>query len=305
MLLKYPYFYDIVLSDFGRAAAVEYVQAVCDLEQKTIQRHFLSKDTAFYDEYRRIMFAVIADLAYFKNRQIDAAVAKGKIDSDILIGFKGQPMPDDIRDRISAAVLEQVYLALNRGYQNIRIVIPCNTISELGHHIYSLATNPEKFSSILTEQAGISPSSPVFSLLAGAKFSLYSPPTLVIDEVRKTRKGKVTMLVFGTPLTVGIYQKHVSKLGLGDWLTVPALAPDEQELVNQWIELSIAVDAALLDKLKEKIRSSIILPRQKDAGELVAIEACTDIRLGLGINSLDVLVARSVNDAYGLDGSKL
>jgi hypothetical protein len=303
MILKYPYFYDIVISDFGRAAAVEYIRSVSELEQRTIQSHFLDKGSEFYDEYRRIMFTVIADLGYFKKRQIDAAVPQGKVDSDILIGFRGNPIPDDVRDKITVAIIEQVYLALNRGYKNIRIVIPCNTISPLGHHIHDLLHNPEEFKAILTGHSGVSRSSPVFSLLADAKFSLCTPPALVIDEIRKKHAGKVSLLVFGTPVTVDVYKSLIAKLGLENFLVVLPLEPGEQDMINRVIEAAISGDSALSDSIKKKILDKIILPRQKVAGDLRVIEACTDIRLGLGINSLDVLVARAVNDVYGIDGS--
>lgn len=305
MLLQYPYFYDIIISDFGRAAAIEYIRSVAELEQRTIQRHFIDAGSAFYDEYRRIMFAFIADIGYFKSRQIDSAIPKGKFDSDILIGFKGQAMPDDIRDGITAAVIEQVYLALNRGYKNIRIIIPCNTISPLGHHIVNLLNNPEEFTAIMREHSGVSYKSPIFPLLANAIFSLYTPPALVIDEIRKAHAGKVSILVLGTPLTVQIYKSHILKLGLENQLTVLPLGFDEQNLVNQAIEAAISGDSASSDSIKEEIRGRIILPGQNSAGALCVIEACTDIRLGLGINSLDVLVTRSVNDAYGIDGSAI
>jgi len=299
MLLKFPYYYDIILSDFGRAAAAEYIRSVTELEQKTIQRNFLDNDSEFYDEYRRIMFTVIADLGYFKNKQINSFIPKGKFDSDILIGLNGEAMPEDIRDRITAAIIEQVYLALNHGYKNIRIVIPCNTISPLGQYIINLLGDPEKFKTIITEHSGVRRSSPVFSLLAQATFSLYTPPALVIEEIRKAHAGKVSILIFGTPLTVEIYRNHILNLGLQNQLAVLPLEIDEQNLINQIIEASISGDTALSDSLKEKIKSSIILPRQKVADDLSVIEACTDIRLGLGINSLDVLITRAVNDAYG------
>ena len=304
-LLTFPYFYDVILSDFGRAAAVEYVQSVADLEQKVIQRHFLAKDAAFYDEYRRIMFSVIADLGYFKKRQIAAAVPAGKFDSDILIGFKGNPVPDDVRDKIAVAVIEQVYLALNRGYRNIRIIIPCNTISPLGNYIYGLIKDPEEFKAILARHCGINDSSPVFSLLADARFSLNTSPALVIDEVLKAHAGKVSMLVLGTPLTVQVYKGYLLESGLDDRLTVLPLEPGEQDLVNRVIEAAIGSDTASSEAIKEELRGRVIRPRQQTAGDISVIEACTDIRLGLGINSLDVLVNRAVKDVYGIDGSGL
>jgi len=303
MILKYPYYYDIILSDFGRAAAIEYIKSVAELEQRTLQRHFLDKGTEFYDEYRRIMFSVIADLGYFKNRQISAAVPKGKLDSSILIGFNGKGVPGDIRERITIAIAEQVYLALNRGYTNIRIIIPCNTISPMGHYIHDMIRNPEDFKAIIIRNCGVIASSPVFSLLAGAKFSLYTPPALVIDEIRKANAVRVSILVFGTPVTVEIYKSLISQLGLKDQLVVLPLESGEQDLVNRVIEAAISGDTALSDSIKQEIRDHIILPRQNLAGDLRVIEACTDIRLGLGINSLDVMVARSVNDAYGIGGS--
>ena len=86
-------------------------------------------------------------------------------------------------------------------------------------------------------------------------------------------------------------------------MTVLPLEFDEQNLVNQVIEAAISDDKASSDSIKGEIRGRIILPRQNVAGDLRVIEACTDIRLGLGINSLDVLVTRAVNDVYGIDGS--
>jgi hypothetical protein len=295
MLLKRPYYYDIILSDFGRAAAIEYIRSVCDLEQATIQRHFLGPDGDFYDEYRRIMFTFIADLGYFKNRQINAAISRGGVDSDILIGFKGEAMPYDIRDRITAAVIQQVYLALGRGYRNIRIIIPCNTISPLGHHIYELVSNQEKFNAIMVGQ---SPSLPVFHLPPGVKFGLYTPPALVIDEICRQQADRASLLVLGTPATVRVYQELVANKGLEDRLTVMPLQSEEQLLVNRLIETAIGADADLYNAAREKVKSIIILAKQKTADNLTVVEACTDIRLGLGINSLDVLVARTVSDAY-------
>jgi aspartate/glutamate racemase len=132
---------------------------------------------------------------------------------------------------------------------------------------------------------------------------LYTPPALVIDEIRKAHAGKVSLLVFGTPVTVEIYKSLIVKLGLEYQLTVLPLESAEQDLVNQVIEAAISGDSALSDSIKKKIIDKIILPRQNVAGDLRVIEACTDIRLGLGINSLDVLITRSVTDVYGIDGS--
>jgi aspartate/glutamate racemase len=125
----------------------------------------------------------------------------------------------------------------------------------------------------------------------------------VIDEVCKAHAGKVSLLVLGTPLTVEIYKSLIVKLGLQDRLAVLPLEPVEQDLVEHVIEASVSSGTALPDSLKQEITSRIILPRQNVPGDLIVIEACTDIRLGLGINSLDVLVTRSVTDVYGIDCS--
>jgi hypothetical protein len=76
------------------------------------------------------------------------------------------------------------------------------------------------------------------------------------------------------------------------------LQSEEQLLVNRLIETAIGADADLYNAAREKVKSIIILAKQKTADNLTVVEACTDIRLGLGINSLDVLVARTVSDAY-------
>ena len=65
-LLRMKITYDIVISDFGRDATIEYLCRVSSLEKRLIERVLVRDNLEFFDEYRRIMFTVVADLSYFK-----------------------------------------------------------------------------------------------------------------------------------------------------------------------------------------------------------------------------------------------
>ena len=67
-LRNIPYVYDIVLSDFGRDATIRLVTKLVDGERTRIRQVLDtegdSRKTPFFDEYRRIMFTCVGDLAY-------------------------------------------------------------------------------------------------------------------------------------------------------------------------------------------------------------------------------------------------
>ena len=67
-LQNIPYVYDIVLSDFGREATIRLLTELVNGERTRIQQLLEAnggpREAPFFDEYRRIMFACVGDVAY-------------------------------------------------------------------------------------------------------------------------------------------------------------------------------------------------------------------------------------------------
>ncbi|MEM2161108.1 MAG: hypothetical protein QXN55_09165 [Candidatus Nitrosotenuis sp.] len=303
-LLQQPCIFDIIISDFGRESAIEFIRSLAIIEKRIIHTYLDQPDMEFYDEYRRIMFVFIGDIAYFKRAQIERYRQKGYLDERILLGIGDLEIPDDIRDRLIYSTLEQIYVGLNHGYDNIRIVIPCNTLSPLGFHLRQLLLDKEQALKLLRTTLGSELRSEIIERLKQAKFSIYTVPTIVLDEITKSRGTKADLLVLGTTPIMEIYKSEVDNMRLDYKLL--ELSKADQTLINRTVVAAIDGDASVVRQMRQRIDADVINPRKQQNQEMVVVEACTDFDLALGINSREVFVHRLVYDAYGLtNGHKL
>jgi hypothetical protein len=295
------YIFDVVVSDFGRESAIEYLRLAAVIERRIIQSQLDEPNSEFYDEYRRIMFVLVADLAYFKQPQIRQLLASGHLSPEILLGLGGDVIPEDIRDRLARTIIEQICFAMIREYNNIRIVIPCNTLSSIGPFLKDLLGDEEKTRMFFTDLFGMDLLSKALPRWHDTTFQVCTVPGIILDELRDRHKDSPQLLVLGTPATVDTYISEIAKLGDSWKNKVCSLTGAEQQLVNETIVAAIGGDANTLRHMGQRIENEIISHYRANHGNLMVIEACTDFNLGLGLNTREVFVERLVRDAYGLD----
>jgi hypothetical protein len=295
-LLRIPVTYDIIVGDFGRDAAIEYLRLLAKNEKKTINSILKHRNLGFFDEYRRMMFTVIADLAFLKKDAIGKSASNdGIIKEDILIGV-GTPtiISMEFVNRISLSVIQEVLSAIDRGHDLFRVMIVCNTLSDLAIEIGKMIHSTEEVRRIVETNA-LSISN--FEKIANVEISVHTVPEAVMQHLVDTNKTDEVLhiLVLGTRGTNSIYAKlaadsrGISILPIEDW---------EYELIDETVVASIGGDQNEIGLCCEQLRTKLIKHRAKLFKDLVVLEACTDFHLGLGISSLEVFAEAMVVDCY-------
>ena len=290
-ILQIPLVYDIVVSDFGRDAAIEYLHKV-SLAEKEIIKQVLKKDGLFFfDEYRRIMFTVIADLFFFKQAEIQNALeAEGHFTKDILIGLGPSPMSEQFVHSVVVSVVQEVLAAINRGHQLIRIMIPCNTLSNFVRDIGVFLSSRDYLRELNLLTAG------EIDKILRSHINTYTVAEAVIHHLNRLRKDDeiIRLLVLGTRDTNNIYSLYAQRYNM----EVIYLEDHEYELIDATIVASIGDDKQKIEESCAALQDEIILPRSKSEKNMVVLEACTDFHLGLGLSSLEVFADSMLVSVY-------
>jgi hypothetical protein len=294
-ILRLPTNYDIIVGDFGRDATIEFVRQVALKEKQFIKGILEDNKLEFFDEYRRIMFAMLGDVRFYKELAIEESLlSKSYLTEDILIGVGGiTRMSQDFVDRVSFAVIQEVQAAIYRGHKNLRIMIPCNTLSDLAKHIgqifcseIELKRISEKYNYKICE----------LSKIMNPNLTVHTVPESVMRyfETKKNGNEKKHLLVLGTRGTNEIYRD------LTNLYDVAILPIDEQEqnLIDKAIVASIDGNQSKVNYYRQLLEKDVIRSRKSSVNELVVLEACTDFRLGLGYSSLDIFAEAMIADCY-------
>jgi hypothetical protein len=294
-LLEKPITYDIIVSDFGRDATIEYLRLVSNSEKRLIKTILDRDGLEFFDEYRRIMFTAIGDVAFFKEAAIlKSALSHGHLRDDILIGVGSSPsMSQEFIDRVTLSVIQEALVAIDHGHNILRVMIPCNTLSSLAKQIGKMIHSDMELKRIVETYA---PSGFDIHRLTTAHIDVYTVPEAVMRHLAETKKnGKMThLLVLGTSGTNAIYGAYTESYAI---IVLP-IENWEQELIDEAIVASIGGDRNKIDIHKEQLQKEIIKPRSDMFENLTILEACTDFRLGLGVSSLEVFADVMVMDCY-------
>lgn len=293
-LLKTRITYDIIVSDFGRDATIEYLRLVATSEKRLIKTILKRDDREFFDEYRRIMFTAVGDLAFFKESAIaQSATSSGYLTKDILIGLGPSPMSQEFVDRVALSVIQEVLAAMDRGHERLRILIPCNGLSVLAQKIKQVTCSVGELRRIVKAYALMTSD---FDRVAAAHISVHTVPEAVIIYLAETKKvDEMThLLVLGTRGVNTIYETlaeshDMNVLHVEDW---------EYELIDKAIVASIGGDQGEVDSCREQLQKELIEPRRGLFDDLVVLEACTDFHLGLGLSSLELFADAMVADCY-------
>jgi hypothetical protein len=292
-LLLMPITYDIIVSDFGRDATIEYLRIVATSEKRLINKVLENEHREFFDEYRRIMFTVIGDLAYFKEKAIsESAVHNGFLTEDILIGLGSSPMSDGFVDRVSFSVIQEILAAIDRGHQRLRIMIPCNGLTVLAKKIEAVIRSGGELERIVSAY-----SSTISNLekITSTTISVETVPNAVIRHLAKTNNQRETLqlLVLGTRGVNEIYRSFLNSYPM----RILALTDLEYDLIDKTIVASIGGERTEIESCRRALHKELIQPRN-EYSNLVILEACTDFQLGLGLSSLEVFAEAMVSDCY-------
>jgi len=294
-LLKMRITYDIIVSDFGRDATIEYLRLMAASEKRLIKTILEPDGHEFFDEYRRIMFTVIGDLAFFKELAIaESAASNGYLTEDILIGLGSFTiMSHEVVDRIALGVIQEAFAAIDRGHERLRVMIPCNTLSSLAKKLGQMICSAEELRRIVEAYA---PALPDFERIAAAHISVHTVPEAVMRYLAEIKmSGEMThLLVLGTRGTNALYKAltdsyAIDVLPIKDW---------EYELIHRAVVASIGGDQNEVDLCCVELQKELIEPRSDLFDNLVVLEACTDFHLGLGLSSLEVFADAMVADCY-------
>ncbi len=294
-LFEVPVTYDIIVSDFGRDAAIEYQRLIAEQEKRLINTVLANENLDFFDEYRRIMYSVVADIAFLKKDEIRSCVQKqGFLTDDILIGVgANKGMSQDFIDRIGYTVIQNLLIAASRGYKRIRVMIPCNTLSGLTRQIGEMISSKETIKYFANKFNYLPPT---LDLLDNVNISMHTVVESVIQYVMRQKHldGNIELLVLGTRGTNQLYTFFAQKYPI----SVLPIENKEYTLIDQTVVASIGGDREKIVACSNRLQTDIVTPRIGNHNNLFVLEACTDFHLGIGTSSLEAFASEMVFDCY-------
>jgi hypothetical protein len=286
--------YDVVLSDFGRVATLRLLNEVAGIERDIVRR-LTGHDRDFYDEYRRIMFTCVGDIGYIKSDAIRGYTDRSlPLDRNVLFGVGDTPIPTDAVSAIADVLTGPISDAVERGYHQLRIVIPCNTLAEIDHELVRLLDKRLPGISVAHYETPLTTST-----LPGPQVVLYSVPRVVLGHLldHRTTSRQINLVLIGTAAARSAYQAAIDETGLQN-VRVVDCTPDQQILMDRLVAASIDGDQSEVASLVETLESLIIRAQYVDRGSFMVIQASTDLSIGLGTESLKVYARQLVLDAY-------
>jgi hypothetical protein len=289
-LLSEAVTYDIIISDFGREASVEYLRLSAVKERQVIQSLLRLGNFEFFDEYRRIMFSMIGDVAFFKRSMISRVAAKnGYLTDEVLIGLGQTDTTAEFERNVIFCVLKEVVSAVDRGYRQIRVIIPCNTLSTFTFKIGRLLNDLPQLKIIVDTF-----DQPFFGYdkINQARITVHTVPEAVIEKA--ARELNTHLLLLGTAHTNEIYKR----LCANTTMKVINLDQREQKLIDQAIVGSIGGDIAEMAKHRNELMAELVEPQQSQNKNLLVVEACTDFKLNIGLSSLEIFAYEMVSKCY-------
>src|SRR5262249_15143151 len=141
--------YDIVIGDFGREAATRYMSILAEEERLFLTRILTRQGLPFLDEYRRIMFAHVGDVAFLKAATIQSVWTEaGHLTDEVLVAVKEHDVPPDMVSRLACVIRDEAVVASRRGHGRVRVVLPCNALSETLEKSAGLAADEVAMNSV-------------------------------------------------------------------------------------------------------------------------------------------------------------
>jgi hypothetical protein len=265
----------VVLGDFGRDAALRFCASLARAERRTLVRR-LPAGVPFFDEYRRLTLTLVGDLPFVKARVLERFVQRGeRLDNRVLVGFPGGPAPEDVERRLAALAMEAMAGPLSRGVRRVTVLLPCNTLAPVSWALR------ERFAS---DEA-------LARAVRGVQLSFPTVPEAVLEAANGG--GGEVVLPMGTHGIDAVYRTAARRLD--STLEVISTDAGQEETVLEAIGAAIE-GGARRERSHGALVEMVDRARGRVGDGLVAVEACTDLDYGVGLDS-NGAYARAVVDA--------
>ncbi|MCD4794805.1 MAG: hypothetical protein K8R54_16335 [Bacteroidales bacterium] len=281
-----------VIGDFGRTATFEFCKRFID-EEKRIIENILNHNN-FYDEYRRTMITVNSYLPLIKEKQIDELKAESFfLDDRILIGFPDGMSMDDAIDKFCIMLISFLLKSEQTSAFDI-ITLPCNTLSPALLKVQEIFNDHIKLKKIIKNNKISVSEDELTQILNNNSIRYITVAEAVINYLAEKKYKYV--LPLGTMNISQIYNFESSK----STKDVNILIADEnlQKIVFDAIKSCIKNSEKEMEQFKQTILREINKIEKKYNSRVAIVEACTDLKLGIGYNSLNIYAEYIAGQIY-------
>ncbi len=267
----------VVLGDFGRDAALRFCASLARAERRHLVRG-LPEGAPFFDEYRRLTLALVGDLPFVKAPVLERFVRRGeRLDERVLVGFPGGPDPRDVEERLAALAMEAMAGPLQRGVRRITVLLPCNTLAPVSWALRARFAADETLA----------------RAVESVQLSFPTVPEAVLEAARAD--GGEAVLPLGTHGIDETYRAAAQRLGSN--LTVTSADARQEGTVLEAI--GAAIEGGERRQRAQRALEDLVDEARGRLGEgLVAVEACTDLDYGVGLDSNGTYARAVVGATY-------
>jgi hypothetical protein len=289
----------VVVSDFGRDAALRFCAAMAQQELEAVSTQ-LPEGAAFRDEYRRIALHVVGDLGFIKAPWLAPYRAESRpFDDRVLVGFPGGPPKEDVVCRIGVLVIEALAGPAKRGCDRAIVALPCNTLAPVSWALRHAFSSRDRLLALVDdaryEPVGLET---VAKRMTRGRVEFPTVPQAVLWQC--ARVGADVVLPLGTPGIVEVYERSAVERGVP--VNVVSPEPGWQDDVLEAIQASIAADPIRRERSRRALLALQDTAKKQWGQGTAIIEACTDLDYGVGMDSGKTFAGFVVDRAYTDEG---
>jgi len=271
-----------VIGDFGRVATYEFCNKFVESEKQMIENILGHND--FYDEYRKTMITVNSYLPLIKEEQINKLKTQsGFLDDSILIGFPDGMTIDDVINKF-CVMLISFLLSSEQISKSKIITLPCNTLSPALIKIEEIFNNHDQLKKIIKNNKISISEKEILYILNNKRIKYITVAEAVITHL--TNKNYKYVLPLGTSDISKIYSYESSRSTKE--IKVLSASKNLQKNVFSAIKACIKNSENEIEHFKHAIINEIKEYEQQYNSPVAIVEACTDLNLGIGYNSLNL-----------------
>jgi hypothetical protein len=287
----------IVVGDFGRDASIRFCQLLSEAERALLRAS--SESEKFYDESRRTTLSLVGHLPFIKDPYLDKFREDSRhLDDSILSGFPGGPSPEFLACRIGYLVFLELIQALRLRISNVIIALPCNTLAPVSWLLQHGFGSPESLLHLFDDlpfPLENHEHEQIERILASMNLSFPTVPSMVLKNLALQNVNDILLL--GTLGIRSVYEKEVLKNSLP--VTLIEVEESIQKQFLSQIQASIQGDKESVLLAKKSAQDTITHIRTVHGRSFVAVEACTDLFLGVGLNSNMAYAEGVLAEVYG------
>ena len=288
----------VILSDFGRDAALRFSALLARTERRRIKKA-LPKGAPFFDEYRRISLAIRGEVHHVKEPFLAAYRSEAKLlDNAVKVGFAGGLEPAQIEARLGQLSLEAMRGPVARGVRSVLVLLPSDSLAPVSWSLAQRFSTEEGIKALLEEVGA-----PGDSLRDELCHRLVHEVDLIFPTVPEAvaqtaaAEGHTILLALGTRRIRKIYKEAVQRLGLD--LEVRKLSKEDRCLVIRAIHAALGGDRSEHTESLKAMLSLVRRHKMASGVDLFAVEAHSDLDYEVGLDSVRCYVDRLVDRVYG------